>query len=474
MTDAHGAARRARAAALVGALCVGACARTGASDAPPSPCAAASVVAATPRAAASSLATSAPVAAGPTGSAAAGRTARHLLLITVDSLRADMPWVGYGRPIAPRMTALARQSVVYTHAYALSSYTSMSLGGLMAARHPSELERDGRATSSFGEANVFFAEVLRAQGFRTVGAHGHVYFAGNTGIRQGFEAWRLVRRVTSRRAREGAVTDDELAELVIEELTTHARDPAARRLFLWVHFMDPHFDYVPHREVRLDAPAAPPVPPGIELDATGAALKRRWETEIAFTDRQVGRVLDTLAASPLRDDTLVVLTADHGEAFGEKPRYFEHGFLLYEVTVRVPLLFHAPWLAPRTLAARRSHLDLARTLAELLGVPLPETFRGASLVPELRGEVVPPRDVVIDMPYTDQSPRRRALVRGDSKLIVTESSPRPELYDLARDATERTDLAEQDAETRARLQAALDALDRAVPDYPAPRRKRGY
>jgi hypothetical protein len=133
----------------------------------------------------------------------APKPARHVVLITIDALRADMPWVGYPRAIAPKLTALAKQSVVYSHAYALSSYTSMSLAGLMSGRFPSELSRDGRTTSSFGPEVEMLAEVLSAKDFHTLGVHGHVYFLGDTGIAQGFKEWHVVPKITSLPARDG-------------------------------------------------------------------------------------------------------------------------------------------------------------------------------------------------------------------------------------------------------------------------------
>ncbi|MBK7586818.1 MAG: sulfatase-like hydrolase/transferase [Myxococcales bacterium] len=163
-------------------------------------------------------------------------------MLTVDALRADMPWLGYPRAIAPKLTRLAEQSVVYTHAYALSSYTSMSLGGLMAARYPSELNRNGLATSGFGAENEMLAEVLKAAGVSTLAVHGHVYFQGDTGIQQGFDSWQVVPKITTRPAREGHVVDGEIADLLIEGL----KKQSGKRFFAWAHFMDPHFSYARH------------------------------------------------------------------------------------------------------------------------------------------------------------------------------------------------------------------------------------
>src|SRR5262249_29719553 len=99
----------------------------------------------------------------------------NILLITVDCLRADMPWAGYPRPIAPTLTALEKKSVSYTHAYSLSSYTSMSIGGMLGGRYPGEMKRDGYFFGTYRD-NVMFPERLQAAGIRTMTAHAHLYF----------------------------------------------------------------------------------------------------------------------------------------------------------------------------------------------------------------------------------------------------------------------------------------------------------
>lgn len=394
----------------------------------------------------------------------------NVVLITVDALRADMPWVGYPRAIAPNLTRLAEQSVVYTHAYALSSYTSMSLGGLMTARYPSELPRSGLATSAFGDEALMLAEVLKAAGMKTLAVHGHVYFQGDTGMRQGFDDWRVLPKITTLPAREGHIVDDKLADMFIDGLATHG----SGRMFAWVHFMDPHFAYARHadRERFTGAPDRA-VPPGVTLGKIGQDLKNLYDGEVLFTDAQLGRVLAFIEKQPWADRTALIVTADHGEAFGEHKSTFEHGYTLWDVLTRVPLLIRVPGLSPARIDTRRSHVDLARTLCELAGVPAPDSFRGVSLLPELGGARPPQRDIVIDMPYTDQAPRRRALIRGHDKIVVTETEELPQLFDLAADPGEQNDLGR--GERAAELRRAWTEVDRALPDFPAPRRgKRKY
>jgi arylsulfatase A-like enzyme len=293
-------------------------------------------------------------------------------------------------------------------------------------------------------------------------------------MNQGFDDWRVVPKITTRPAREGHVVDHEIADLLISGLRTHGD----KRFFAWAHFMDPHFSYARHEgQARFSGTAygdsGAPVAPGTRLSEIGQNLRNLYDGEVLYTDTQIGRVLRFVEREPWGPRTVVIVTADHGEAFGEHKSTFEHGYTLWEVLTRVPLLIRVPGLPPARVDARRSHIDLARTICELVGVKPPESFRGESLLGELRGARPPARDIVIDMPYTDQAPRRRALIRADEKIVVTETEQVPQVFDLSVDPAEQNDLGK--SARAAPLRAAWDEVDRALPDFAAPRRgKRRY
>src|SRR5262249_25222611 len=158
-------------------------------------------------------------------------------LLSVDSLRADMPWAGYARPIAPNLTALEQKSVTFTRAYAVSSYTSTSVAGLLASKLPSELKRDGFFFNTFHKDNVFFPELLQARGIRTLAAQAHGYFK-DAGYNQGFDKWELVPKLKFDPTTDPNITSPE-HERLAEKLLG---DPALenQRFFAWFHFMDPH------------------------------------------------------------------------------------------------------------------------------------------------------------------------------------------------------------------------------------------
>lgn len=359
-----------------------------------------------------------------------------VILITIDCLRADMPWAGYERPIAPRLTALAAKAVQYTHAYSLSSYTSMSLGGMMSGKLPGELTRDGYFFGTYGKDNTFFAEVLQKAGIHTMAGHAHGYFK-SANLDQGFDDWRLVPGLKWNNTTDENVTSPELEKIAESELP---KDDA-KRFFAWFHFLDPHDRYQPHEGIFY-----------------GKSLRDKYDAEVTFTDEYIGKLLDFVAAQPYASHTAIIVTADHGEAFGEHGQY-GHGFALWENLVRVPLLFVIPGVAPKKLDEPRSAIDLAPTIMSLMNVVVPAGFEGHSLVPELTGKVVPEaRDIVIDLPATSDNDKRRALIRGKYKLISSGSTaPVRAVYDLYADPGETKPIRGDDADDMVKRFKAMEA-----------------
>jgi arylsulfatase A-like enzyme len=337
-----------------------------------------------------------------------------------------MPWTGYARPVAPRLTELAQRAVVYTRAYAVSSYTSMSLGGLLGGKLPGEMKRDGYFFGTYPKDDVLFPEILQAAHVHTLAAQAHAYFK-DPSFQQGFDRWLVVPDITFKNTTDENVTSPKQEALAEKLLAEKACDEG--RFFAWFHFMDPHDEYKSHEP---------------EVPAWGRKLRDRYDGEVTFTDRYVGKLLDFVASRPWAARTAIVVTADHGEAFGEHGQY-AHGFELWDNLTRVPLLVVAPGAAPRRIDEARSALDLAPTMLDLFGLPPQPGFEGVSLVPEIYGAPAAARDVVLDLPATSDSARRRAIVRGKWKLVASgEDKPygdkaRPvtfALYDLDADPGE--------------------------------------
>ncbi|MEZ4446198.1 MAG: sulfatase [Polyangiaceae bacterium] len=348
-----------------------------------------------------------------------------MLVISVDAMRADMPWNGYPRAIAPNLTALEKKSVSYSRAYSLSSYTAMSMGGFLAGRYPGELMRSGYFFSAYPKEETLFPELLQKEGVTTISAQAHFYFDELAGFRQGFDIYEMVPGIIKDAKTDNSVTSPEHVDLAIETLKRGAK--ADEPFFAWYHFMDPHDKYRKHEG----------------FEQFGPTNRDRYDGEIFFADHHIGRLLDFVKKQPWADHTAIVVTADHGEAFGEK-NMTRHAFELWEVLVHVPMFVYIPGVEPRKIDMPRSHIDLAPTIFELLGKEAPSTFQGHSLVAEITGKETPPeRDVIVDLPRTSHNWRRRALVRGQYKIIAFGDDFRFELYDVIADPEERTDLRQQ-------------------------------
>lgn len=419
---------------LVGLLVLASCKDKASSGSPaPSPSAVA------PTAAKDDGARGAAASAAPVASATPTPrpTKANVLILTIDSLRADMPWNGYPRPIAPHLTKLADESVVYTNAYSVSSYTAKSVATLLSGRYPSTLYRDGYFFAKYPQANLMIPEVMSERGIGTIGWHGHLYFGRGKGLEQGFAEWELVPGITFDAQTDKHVTSEKMTKLGIELLGKPSN--TGRQFFAWAHYMDPHDEYVKHKE----------------SPDFGKLNRDRYDSEVWHTDYWVNELLTWARQQPWWANTVLVISADHGEAFGEHGMY-KHAFELWEVLTRVPLIFHGPGMKPRRIDERRSHIDVAPTVLELMGVPAPEGFQGRSLADELYGAPPDVREpILLELAEDSHNPPRRAVIVGDYKLIDF-GRGRFELYDIKSDPGELKNLAAEKKEELARMKKVLE------------------
>ncbi len=343
----------------------------------------------------------------------------NVLLITIDCLRADMPWSGYPRPIAPRLTELEKASVDYSRAYSLSSYTSMSLGGLLGGKLPGELTRDGYFFGVYADKNLLFPEVLHEASIHTMAGHSHGYFK-DAGFKQGFDAYEVVPNLKWSNTTDDNITSPDLEAIAEKLLSDPINDTS--RFFAWFHFTDPHDGYKPHEGISY-----------------GPRARDYYDGEVTYTDQYIGKLLDFVRAKPWGKRTAIIVSADHGEAFGEHHQVV-HGFELWENLVRVPLMFVVPDAPPHHIDHPVSAIDLAPTILDLFSLPPEASFEGKSLVPELFADpdagASSPRDVVIDLPQTSDNDKRRALVHGNLKVIAFGLNEYMQMFDLAADPEE--------------------------------------
>jgi arylsulfatase A-like enzyme len=351
----------------------------------------------------------------------------NVVLVSVDTLRADLGYAGNPRPVSPNIDQLAAKSVVFDHAYSLASYTGKSVGPMLLGKYPSETQRTFDHFDRFLPGETFVQERLRRAGVRTLTAQAHWYFRPDTGIGRGFDdADYSAEPAVPQAEGDRTVNGDRLTDRALALLAKP--ENVSRRFYLWMHYVDVHAAYVPHPEFDF-----------------GSKSRDLYDGEIAFVDHHLGRLLAAIAASPFAGRTAIVLTSDHGEAFGEHGM-LRHGREVWEELVHVPLLVFIPGVAPRHIPARRSAIDLVPTLLDCFGVSRPsgegaDFVSGQSLLPEIvtPGDSAPARDVLVDMSEGPYNEERQAFIDGSLKLVATNGRPIA-LFDLERDPGETRDL----------------------------------
>lgn len=426
----------------------------------------------------------------------------HVVLITVDTLRADHCGA-YGRPPlpTPAFDRIAAAGAVVERAYAPFGRTTQSLGSILTGLHPLRHGADGLGMPLPAE-NMTLAERFAAHGYRRGAFVSNLWIQPGRGFEQGFE---LFSNPPPRWERDSA------PEITAEALAW-ARDAerSGEPIFLWVHYLDPHWPYEPpepwakradpdwngsfdlfqqigdrRADDHPDAPTKGDVIFAADRLLTPREIehvRRLYAAEVAATDAAVGTLLDGLQQAGILDDAVVVFTADHGESLGEHRYWFAHGEYLYDETLRVPLFVQAPGVPPGSrLAGNALSMDIYPTLLALAGLPPATAIDGVDLSGALRGAAPgPPADRLSlhlsdHVLVRDENPRTRVPGRagrwcaaraGAEKLIEipqADGSRSREFYDLASDPAEQRDRSGESPDV-----ARLTALCAAVPnDGPA-------
>ena len=350
--------------------------------------------------------------------------ARNLVIITIDTLRADhVGAYGYKQGHTPTLDRLAHDGVLFSRAYATAPITLTSHASLMTGRYPA-----GHGARHNGMRidlkTPTLADKLSEAGFATAAFIAAYPLDRRFGLIKGFQTYgdrmppaQNGRAVNERPGRE--VVDDAIAWL-----GSHPN----QRFFLWVHLFEPHAPY------------------GNPADKRGLTAEQRYDEEVTEADRQAGRLLDALGS--LRDQTLVVAGADHGEAFGEHGE-IGHSIFVYDTTLRVPLIFSGPGISgERTIADRVALIDVAPTVMRLLAIT-PFDTDGVDLRPAFTGAALPTRDLYAESfaPLLDFGWSPLHAVRSDRWKYI--EAPKPELFDIVKDPHEEHDLSRSETPTMA-------------------------
>ncbi len=424
--------------------------------------------------------------------AAAPEAPPDVLLITVDTLRADrLSGYGYRLPTSPALDALARRGVRFRNCSVQWPKTWPSMASLLTGAYPKTIGMKLRPRR-MPESNLLLAEIFRQRGYRTGAVVANFNVGRQLGFDQGFdhfveswqEAWRREAGDRPFANAPGKVKRYTDARTVGQQGLAWLRQGDAQQpFFLWLHYMDPHGPYLPPQAYRghFEGRYPPePVPlaalpayqrqsrPGGDAPIDDLAHYRaQYDREIRYLDDELEGLLEAVEALGRQRSLLLAVTADHGESLGEHGYYLEHGLFPYQATAHVPLILVQEGRLPAGKRIDRpvGLIDLSPTLLELAGIPAPETFEGRSLVGLLDGEDESggPEYVFLESGIREQT--QLAVRHGRWKLVHVRSpedralmtGQEYELYDLESDPAEERNLAAQHPERVRRLAAVLSS-----------------
>jgi len=409
---------------------------------------------------------------------------KRIFLITVDCLRADHVGCISGRNLTPNIDRLARESIVFTRAFANGPGTNQSFPAILTSTY--FLIHGG---VRLNPRCITLAEVLRDNGFKTVAFHSNPFLSRILGWDKGFQEFydfmdalkgpsAFVTRqqqagITGKLARFAAsllgasrssklqsflkkiyfkfsrfelpyLDGKELNKHVINWIEKHLNE----RFFLWMHYMDPHEPYVPPEEYLYDfSNRKEAFDFNLSVDVNNLSdeelttLKRLYEGEVKYTDACIGQFLDYLEDRKLLEESLLVITGDHGHAFMEHGRFAHAYDILYNEVIHVPLIIFG--LGRQIVESNVQLLDLPPTILSLLGIKSPPTFIGKSLFEREEKQTVifseSAKPDLINLRY-DLSKKVISCIRDEFKLILNELKETNELYDLESDFQEKNNL----------------------------------
>jgi len=366
-------------------------------------------------------------------------SARHLVLISIDTLRADRVGVYSGRKLTPALDRIARQGAYAAEATSHVPLTRPSHATMLTGLWPWQVGLRDNLSAGALPSSPLLAEILKNAGFETGAFVSSIVLGSRGGFARGFD------RYDDALPRGDAASLETLQRPGGETVREALRwlEGKTNRIFLFVHLYEPHDPYEPPEPFASQHRDSP------------------YDGEVAYADSLVNQLGEGLERLGLASDTLLIVTSDHGEGLGDHDETL-HGFFVYQTTLAVPLMLRGPGIAPGTRIDDTVGLvDLLPTALDLLGVPVPNGLQpaGVSLGPALRTKAqLPPRpqyaESLVPLLHFGWSDLR-VLRDGRWKYVL---APRPELYDLANDPDERENLAPRQPARAAALHGALARL----------------
>jgi arylsulfatase A-like enzyme/Flp pilus assembly protein TadD len=378
---------------------------------------------------------------------AASKTTPNVVVITIDTLRADhLGCYGYKQVHTPNIDALAAGGVKFERAFTPVPITLPSHTVIFTGTYPTLNGMHDFSGNRLGAQPPTLASTLKENGYITGAVVGSAVLDSRFGLNRGFDFYydhfefnRLQESNLDVMERPGNVVADQ----ALEWLGKNYQNP----FFLWMHMYDPHYPYTP------------PAPYSEEYKS------HPYDGEIAFADAQVGRLIQFLKSKNLYANTLIILSGDHGEGLGEHGEQ-THGFFIYNSTLHVPLIVHLP-AAPggKKVDAPVSTADIMPTVLQALKVPVPKEVQGKDLLPLITAKMIDKHQDEPRSLYSETFLPRLHFNWSELRGLQLDKyhfidAPKPELYDLIRDPKELDNLFTQKKAVGEELKSKLDSLIR--------------
>ncbi len=410
-------------------------------------------------------------------------TRPHVVMISVDTLRADhLGCYGYARATSPQIDALAGQGVRFSNAFCQASWTLPSHMSMITSQYP-HVHGVEANEHALPESATTLAEVLSAAGYQTGAIVSWVYLAEQYGFDQGFDRFKEL--LPPPHLVDSATTASFKAEQVTDHAIRWLERDHSRPYFLFVHYFDPHIDYAPPEpfDRMFDADYQGEAngsfdwifqfikgvhhEPGIIQPRDLAYVTSLYDGEIRYTDTHLGRLFAAIDRTLGMDNTLIVFTSDHGEELNDHGSMEGHQWTLYDEVVHVPLIVRLPGggQAGRVVETPVELIDIPNTILSLLDIATPETFQGQSRSHLLSGPTPPGEPAIVYGEITRYN-RKQYVRNARHKLIHTDDigvnargipvKAGYELYDLFDDPAEQDNIYHPDLAVGRMLRFALD------------------
>jgi arylsulfatase A-like enzyme len=350
---------------------------------------------------------------------------KNILLITIDAVTPfHLDLYGYKRKTAPNLTEFASKSLVFNKAISQGPNTRPAIASLITSKYVTEIYWSNKKEFiPLKKENLTFAEILKQEGYNTYGVLTHSYFLKKFGYNQGFDNWDLGLVSLNGKIAFEQETSNRIYEKFKKIISKMKTDEPN---FIWLHFFDPHDSYVKRKEAK----------------DWGNKIVDIYDNEINYTDIYLGKLFRFLEEKKLMDDFIIVVTSDHGEAFG-KHGYMKHGKSVYNDQMWVPLIIKFPQIEHQIVEHEVSHLDIIPTVLDYLKIDkYNEKLSGKSILKKIKDNYFPP---IYTLLFKKGKNQYSILYKG-YKLNYSEKQDRKKLFDVRNDMREINDISNEHPE----------------------------